>query len=1103
MAKQRRKRAHAKRLRVERELSKRELWEAGRSGSHAGRGFHYQDRIATELTLEHLAAGTLRRVIPEGLEDISLETDTGTVHVQAKSRREQRGDFRASDLRGVFAHLAMRLVADPGSRAVLVLERAVADWQYLRETLSQGRAAVAGSDQTLATQIRAAVTSELAGINLGLDEFLERLTIEVHDGLPHESLRLLSTRLDLPPASCQAHHLALQDALSTLADLNGERDIDEAASLTLSELLQLLERISEQVDPSALLEPVRDGICELVDFQTAIADAYFYDGVDALPGHVVAGLTLERPDLTAAILEAARERGVAMVVGPSGAGKSALLWLTAWESREEIAWYRLKRLRADDVTKLVRFARGTLPTAHAPLGFVVDDLGRPDTEGWDNLVRELRSIEHVQLIGACREEDLIDVGSSTTIQQVRPRLDEKLAVRLYDELRARNATSWGGWREPYAASNGLLLEYGHLLTAGERMQETIREQIDQRRRGRDRETELEVLRIVATADSFGADIDATRLQAKLSVTAETLQRTLLRLIDEHLISERNGRLAGLHALRSRAICLELHRLPPMRLEATAAEVIELLEPLPLQTFLTQLLATDIASEPVLDALGALLFASQDADTLTAALQALRVSGFATTARTWAEIMREEEVAPMHASLLSSLALLPNTEIDMLTEEIQRATRRMREAPVNDLRPALLDRLDTATLAAALRTTDATRAAELLAALAGTNASPPAPVLADLLREAADLEIARKLLEAAYALSPELAGQIVDELGGSETLLNRLEDELPWVRNARLDRRDANEVIAAADYAWVAQSIQTDPHGEVVELCRYLLALVPEATIACSRALDATGELAGFGVPIADTQIPRANLPSGAAIAWNRSIGRALTRAIAAQSSTERLVQERDLLVLAADVVAKASRAYLLGDHAAEAVAAALVLALSAETLLPPPEGAEHAAPLELGSTDSSDPVGFLATMIPNNLVERLLNDDTSVGPFIPQLLKQLDDLSDPARWALLDRRQSRRSNDCNATSPTCTSSSTKSAHTARPSYTHSDAPASRDVEHRWPGPRIESAPGLHAGSPNNPDVSRTNSHNKALPSLPPHDHPSSIHRTGRRQRHSS
>ncbi|HEX2820280.1 MAG TPA: hypothetical protein VHO07_08970, partial [Streptosporangiaceae bacterium] len=101
-----------------------ELWEATRSGSHAGRGFHYQDAVATDLALRAWCGKLpLRRIIPEAIEDLSLEFDTHWLHLQAKSRREHRGQFTLSDLAQVWQKLARSLAADKTAHAGLVLER--------------------------------------------------------------------------------------------------------------------------------------------------------------------------------------------------------------------------------------------------------------------------------------------------------------------------------------------------------------------------------------------------------------------------------------------------------------------------------------------------------------------------------------------------------------------------------------------------------------------------------------------------------------------------------------------------------------------------------------------------------------------------------------------------------------------------------------------------------------------------------------------------------------------------------------------------------------------------------------------------------------------
>ena len=84
---------------------------------------------------------------------------------------------------------------------------------------------------------------------------------------------------------------------------------------------------------------------------------------------------------------------------------------------------------------------------------------------------------------------------------MRPALDERLAERIWQELRESGETSWPEWREPFEASDGLLLEYGHLLTEGTRLAETITTQVERRLREQ-RDLELELLALVATADAL-------------------------------------------------------------------------------------------------------------------------------------------------------------------------------------------------------------------------------------------------------------------------------------------------------------------------------------------------------------------------------------------------------------------------------------------------------------------------------------------------------------------------------------------------------------------------------------------------------------------------
>jgi hypothetical protein len=971
------------------------LWNASRSGSHAGRGFHYQDAVTTELALRAWRGDfDLRRLVPEGLDDISLELTGGWLHLQAKSRRGRRGPFSLSALSEAWPHLAERLAADPGARAVLVVEQPIdglTESGWMRDL----------ADLT-SPEVKRAIAGALADIAISAEEFLARTHLVVMPALPATSVDLLADRLGIPAQTCQAHYSILRTKLAQFADENGERSRATAASVTGGDLIRLLDDVSEAVDQSALEQAIRDGICEAVDFATPLSDERFYEGVDVVVGHVVAELPVERPELVVDLTRGLLERGVAIAVGPSGAGKSAAMWMTADATRHLVRWYRVRQLADDDVTAVIRLAKGVRATAEAPVGFVADDLGRDDRAGWDRLVREAAELPGVWLLGACREEDLVLIRTARRAMRVRPRLDARLAERVWRELLARGATRWPDWREPFARSEGLLLEYGHLLTAGERLAETVEEQVE-RRIVDSREFELDVLALVATADSFGTTVTVTALRNQLSVGDNVLKQALTRLVDEHLIRERDGELGGLHELRSRHVMAAVHRVPPPTLMETMARLVGLLEPRPLQVFLTRVLAERLVdTAALLPPVAAHIQTNQDAEALAAALQALRLVSFQRLAQQWARILAEEGVPPGHIQLVGHFGI-SDGEIDMFPEPVQRAVARIRALGWNDSRRDLLGLISgdiVATLTAARTVATVTTMLATLAECAQQESIPADAVVP--LAEGASLEKLRSLLEAARAASSGLAVALVERLGGPTHLLARLEHERPWLRGVRLGADDEGRLTAEAEYAYVAPSVQPNPHGAVVDLCRMLLALAPGAEVAVCRAVDATGQAAGFGAPLADKRIARASLPSPVAVAWNRARIRAATAAVAAASTTERLVAERELLAATTSITRRIGEHWLARRPPASLAAAADELAATARRLPPAPIAADTSGPLEEGALVMDDAAGFLATMVANNLLPGLFGDDgLRVAPMLPQLVEQADKLAEPQHWSLL------------------------------------------------------------------------------------------------------
>lgn len=622
------------------------------------------------------------------------------------------------------------------------------------------------------------------------------------------------------------HEAVIRNELARLADENGVRDAGDPAALSMSDIARLIDDLNEAIDPSALDEAVREGSAEVVDFATPIGEDRFFSGVDVVVGHVVAGLPVDRPEV--ALLERALfDRGLAIAVGPSGSGKSALIWLAAYTTRHDMRWYRVRRLLDTDVAPLVRLVKAMRPTG-ARVGFVVDDLGRSPHAGFDLLAEELRNYPQAVLLGASREEDLIAVASAHRAEQIRPTLSPALADTIHRELRDRSQTTWPGWREAFEASEGLLLEYGHLLTEGTRLAETIASQVQTRVREQ-RAAEIEVLALVSTADAFGAELALADLERVLAIDRGELRTALTRLIAEHLIHEHEGMLGGLHELRSRRLMDEVHRTPPPALRETVDRVVRLVPAVGLQPFLTRLMLQKVVEdELVIASLAERLDGDPDPRAFSGALQALRLVRIRRAASEWVDECTREGVGATHVQLVASFAQL-DSEIDVLPDTVQRAIRRVREIETVDLRVTLLESVGGRVRESVPRASDVSTVAAMLASLGevGHTIAFEANELTPF-AVGKPLRETRLLLEAAYAANPELAIKCAEAFGGPQAMMDRIRRELPWIRNGRLSFDDEGRQAAEADYAYVAESFQPRAHDAVVELCRYLVGLIPTA-----------------------------------------------------------------------------------------------------------------------------------------------------------------------------------------------------------------------------------------------------------------------------------
>ena len=923
---------------------------ASRAGSNAGRGFRYQDAVSAWLAVEIWAGQRAPAiVIPEGGDDVELRGDS-TRFVQVKSRREHLGDYTEGETVGHIEDLWNRALgsAPRPQQLELVVEREVTGLGPL-------------DDHPAVRSIEGPISTRLSKFN-GASDLLPRTSIVVATSPQEWAIKLIVDRLNCAPIAAQMCFADLLFRVGTLADANGRLAPDNYRGLSISDTEASIRDVLAAIDIDAIELALRDGVCEPVDFLTPLNDPNFYLGVDVEPGHIAAGLVAERPRTRSALLEGIEQRRAALIVGPSGAGKSALMWEAANTLRHTVRWLRIRRLSAADIPSLRQLVRTFRASEDSPLGFVMDDVGRNGPESWGALLKEVMSVPGVVLLGSVREEDVTLIAERARAAEVRADTDDELAERLWGELREAGKTNWAGWREPWKTSNGLLLEYVHVLTRGKRMRELLADQVAARVSDPKRSLELDVLRSGAWAGAANAEVDASRLARSLSVSEADLSRALQRLIEEHLVrSPAPGAVTGLHKLRSEELLQLTHQttLPTLKtsFERTVASVpASDLEPL----FADALSARRLPVPAVLDGLIARLEGEQDARALASALRGLGSGRVSSSVDEWLDTA---EARALPRTQVGIAAMLGIAGIDLsslsIIPEVQAAADRLSQikgSPKDDPRHLLVERMSPSALSALIEAADLVSLDEILAALVGMPL--PDAIRTSLMKVPegllnVDLNLVGSVMGTLSALDREITRQWVVEVG-QEALFARVQAETAWAGPVTTEDSD-DGVIVRCDLWYVAGSVQENPHAAVVGLCELVLALCPSADIAVSNAITASGELAGLAqLPLATKRIPRENLPPPSVPQWNRRWGDLISRHVAASSYSDYLARGVAILEALVPTLEKIFDAHFRGKNALGNLAGKLN-SLNAETegLTPPAVSSLEASGAGRGEADTA------------------------------------------------------------------------------------------------------------------------------------------------------
>jgi hypothetical protein len=992
------------------------LWSSTRHGATAGRGFHYQDAVLAWLGTRMLTGELqLDRLVPEGIEDVSCEGPHAT-QVQVKSRQERVGDYRASEVAQFLLELHHKHADGPTShdRLHLVLERPFdghepADWQTRLTDDPDGSLLVAV--RRLAAQRHVNLT----------DDFLRRTTVVV---LPwrtaaNQSREAIETVQGVPPAVAEQLVLALRSMMAAIQDENVNPDFSQRRSADGALVRRTILDTIDLIDVESLSAALRTGVCEVLDLDTQIKSDVFYEGVEAQPGHIAAGLPAPRVKETTVAAEALESGRPVLVTGPSGIGKSTVVWATTYTMRHAL-WYRVRKLsNAEDVQALARLALSCNASAATPVGFVVDGVGIEGISAWDSLVNKFQGRPFVYLIGSCRSEDLYTVERLASCAQVEVALDELTAQEIYHHLSEAGRTTAAHWLEAFRVAGGLTMEYTFLLTQGRRLSEVIHDQVA-RRVKENRWLELQIIVLVSTAHRWRAALPLMVVTDTLGVDQGQVRQALSRLLMEHLVVEVNGWLLGVHELRSRELSRQVHQVPPPVLAETVRNILMIVE----SRSLFRVVFHSLVDEPKLDeaVLSALTSRIEGApEDGAAAFDALRTVDFYRVAVKWEAILDSNNVVPALRSICVSLALIDREhDYGMFKPDLARAIPELKQANPHafELRDKLLARLGTGQLSELLLAQPSVSAlSDLFAALDGTeidlmallgNVAPDRFVAMFGL---SSLEQVADLFAHARAIDVRLAQYFVELSSRGTTVENRLMQWSPWIIGARLRQEDVDPVTEVR-MLHVSDDLISDLHAKAVEIASLALRCMPEAQTADVQILLA----GGYPIRVQDyvggqSQLDRSYDHTDSQIRWNRRRGAVVGTTVLTLAQTRRVATAIPLLEDVSAYLNGLAKRFVTGRFPSGAherlIGLSRTIGERADLLVVPiedPIAAEERAGAD-AAVNTHDHLHTVADGIINNLTSRLLDAEphwpSLCGYVADTLTKSLLRCEDEEPWGLV------------------------------------------------------------------------------------------------------
>lgn len=314
----------------------------------------------------------------------------------------------------------------------------------------------------------------------------------------------------------------------------------------------IAERIAIHNQYGLVLNPLHK--VSTADVNLELLEREFYNATLTRFEHILLGLDVSREDYLQKIKDNLTENNIVVVKGASGQGKTALLYSYVHHYINDWLSFELN-IQQDPVIsgQSIQAIAAISKKLEIPVVFVINV--NPNTTNWLQIVKESAHFKHIKFLIAIRNEDWYKAtaaGIEFLHHEVDLSLSEDEAEVIYSNLNKRNKIChFTDFEEAWIQMGGNvpLLEFVYSITQGDSLYNKLQHQVRQiaNEGSYNSNQQIEFLRIVSLADSVGAKIDASKLDANVNY-----QFILEKLENEYLIKRSSDRkyIQGLHIVRS-------------------------------------------------------------------------------------------------------------------------------------------------------------------------------------------------------------------------------------------------------------------------------------------------------------------------------------------------------------------------------------------------------------------------------------------------------------------------------------------------------------------------------------------------------------------------